>query len=343
MPTTRFGYCLPIFASPGVALFRTPAYEHLDPEQTLALGVLADGLGYDSLWVADHLMLGRDDAILEGWTTLAALAGATKTAKLGMIHQANLPRHPALAAKMAATLDQLSGGRLIHFPDFGNNRREHLAYGLPWPHDTDARIARFLEALDLTIALWTTDTPLDHTGAHYHTASAICRPKPAQRPHPPIWLGEAHPTMLDATARLAQGWNTTPVSLADLNVRLDALRAACESAARPYDDIEKSLEIQIFIAPDRPTLRDRLRQIVALAPPDQSPDPALAAYLAGDTDDLPPFIQETWLAGTPDEVAARIDAYAAAGISHFMLWFLDAPAETGLRHFASDVLPRYRP
>ncbi len=342
MPTILFGYCLPIFAAPGVALFRTPGYAHLDPGVTLALGVLADELGYHSLWVADHLMLGQDDAILEGWTTLATLAGATRHAKLGMIHQANLLRHPALAAKMAATLDQLSGGRYIHFPDFGNNRREHLAYGLPWDDDTDARITRFLEALDLTLALWSSDTPLDHAGPYYRTTAALCRPKPVQRPHPPIWLGEAHPTMLDAVARLAQGWNTTPVSLTDLRQRLDALRAACVAAGRPFAEIEKSLEIQILIAPDRAALRDRVRDIVALAPPDQVPDPALAAYLAGDTDDLPPAMRETWLAGTPDEVAARIDAYAAAGISHFMLWFADAPSDDGIRLFASNILPRFR-
>jgi alkanesulfonate monooxygenase SsuD/methylene tetrahydromethanopterin reductase-like flavin-dependent oxidoreductase (luciferase family) len=341
MPGIQFGYCLPIFAAPGVGLFRTPAYVNLDPQATLALGVLADSLGYDSLWVADHLMLGQDDAILEGWTTISALAGATHSAKLGMIHQANLLRNPAVAAKMAATLDQLSGGRLIHFPDFGNNRREHIAYGAPWPDDADARIAQFMEALDLTIALWAADGPVDHEGQHYQTIGAVCHPQPVQRPHPPIWLGEAHPTMLDATARLAQGWNTTPATLEDLGTRLSALQAACERNGRPYDEIEKSLEIQILIAPDRETLRERLRLIVALTP-DTEPAPDLTAFVAGETDDLPQVIQETWLAGTPDEVAGRIDAYVAAGIAHFMLWFVDAPGDVGLRLFASEVMGRYR-
>ena len=341
MPGIQFGYCLPIFAAPGSRLFRTPAYALLDPQASLALGVLADSLGYDSLWVADHLMLGQDDAILEGWTTLSALAGATGTTTLGMIHQANLLRNPAVAAKAAATLDHLSGGRLIHFPDFGNNRREHLAYGAPWPEEIDERIAQFLEALDLTIALWTADTPVDHDGHYYRARGAVCRPHPLQQPHPPIWLGEAHPTMLDATARLAQGWNTTPVSREDLGARLNALRAACERHDRPYDEIEKSLEIQILIAPDQNALRDHLRLILALTP-DTTPDPDLSAYVSGESDDLPKTIQETWLAGTPDEVAGRIDAYIAAGISHFMLWFVDAPGDAGLRLFASEVMGRYR-
>ena len=113
----QFGFCLPIFAYPGSRFFRTPAYPALNPADTLTLGVLADTLGYDSLWVADHLMLGRDQAILEGWTTLSALAGATRRARLGIIHQANLFRPPALTAKMTATLDQLSDGRFIFFTD----------------------------------------------------------------------------------------------------------------------------------------------------------------------------------------------------------------------------------
>ena len=96
----------------------------------LTWGKRAEELGYDSLWVADHLMLGKDEAILEGWTVLSALAGATTRAKLGMIHMAHYFRHPSLTAKMAATLDQISGGRLIHFLDCGYQRREYVDYGL---------------------------------------------------------------------------------------------------------------------------------------------------------------------------------------------------------------------
>ena len=73
----QFGFCLPIFAAPGLGLFRTPGYPALDTATTMALAARAEALGYDSLWGADHLMLGEDDAILEGWTTLAALAGRT--------------------------------------------------------------------------------------------------------------------------------------------------------------------------------------------------------------------------------------------------------------------------
>ncbi|MCB0089969.1 MAG: LLM class flavin-dependent oxidoreductase, partial [Caldilineaceae bacterium] len=106
MHPIQFGFCVPIFASPGGRLFRTANYAALDASVTMRMAQEADALGYDALWVADHLMLGQDNAILEGWTTLAALAGATRRARLGLIHQAHFFRQPALTAKMAATLDQ---------------------------------------------------------------------------------------------------------------------------------------------------------------------------------------------------------------------------------------------
>lgn len=93
-------------------------------------------------------MLGRDEAILEGWTTLCALAGMTQRAQLGVIHYNNAFRHPALTAKMAATLDQISGGRYIHFIDYGNQPREFLAYGLHPDDAVEDRIAQMVEGLE---------------------------------------------------------------------------------------------------------------------------------------------------------------------------------------------------
>src|SRR5260221_8409382 len=102
MRPIQFGFCVPIFAWPGGGLFRTPNYPELSTANTMSLAQTADKLGYDSLWVADHLMLGKDQAILEGWTTRACLAGSTRRGKLGIIHQGHFFRHPAVAAKMIA-------------------------------------------------------------------------------------------------------------------------------------------------------------------------------------------------------------------------------------------------
>ncbi|MGH2560070.1 MAG: LLM class flavin-dependent oxidoreductase [Thermomicrobiales bacterium] len=355
MVNVKFGFCLPIFASPGINLFRTPSYAKLDARTTIDLGRIADELGYDSLWVADHLMLGQDDAILEGWTVLAALAGVTTRAKLGMIHQANYFRHPALAAKMAATLDQISGGRLIHFLDCGYMGREYVSYGLPWQDDLTQRIADLVEATELIVRLWTTDDPVTHDGPTYRVTGAVCAPKPVQRPHPPIWFGEATPGVLDACARYGQGWNTTPVPIAELRRRLTALREACERNGRSFDEIEKSLETQILVAPDRDTLRERLRGMIELAATGQglpaeiqpyldryAEHADLAAFVNGATDELPRKMADDWIIGTPDEVAERIRAYMAEGISHFMFWFMDAPRQDGMRLFADEVAPRFR-
>ena len=113
--TLKFGYCVPAFAMPGPDLFRVPNVARIENVDVLGNARDAERLGFDSLWVCDHLMLGRDKAVLEGWTTLAMIAGATTKAQLGLIHQANLFRMPQIAAKMMSTLDLLSGGRFIHF------------------------------------------------------------------------------------------------------------------------------------------------------------------------------------------------------------------------------------
>jgi alkanesulfonate monooxygenase SsuD/methylene tetrahydromethanopterin reductase-like flavin-dependent oxidoreductase (luciferase family) len=352
----QFGFCVPIFACPGENLFRTPNYPALDAATTMDLARRADALGYDSIWVADHLMLGQDEAILEGWTVLAALAGATRRAKLGMIHQALFFRSPALSAKMAATLDQISGGRLIHFMDCGYLRREYVNYGLPWDDDVATRAASLAEATELILALWSAEEPLTWRGATYHVADAICAPKPVQRPHPPLWFGETTPGVLDACARFGQGWNTTPVSLPELRRRLELLEEACRRAGRQRSELELSLETQILVAPDRQTLRARLKEMADLArtttsglPAEIRPfidnyvdDPAFEAFVSGTSDAVPARLAETWVVGTPDEVEQRLRAYVAEGITHFMLWFMDAPRQDGLALFASEVIPRFR-
>ena len=148
--------------------------------------------------------------------------------------------------------------------------------------------------------------------------------------------------MLNTCARYAQGWNTVPVSIAELRARMALLAAACEQVGRPFQELEKSLEIQVLIAPDVAALRRQLQGIIHKAPAGQTPDAELAAFIDGSADRLPPYMAETWLAGTPDEVTARVRAYVDEGIRHFMLWFVDAPEQEGLRLFAEQVMPRYR-
>ena len=342
----QFGYCVPIFAWPGGGLFRTPNYAALDVNVTMLNARRADSLGYDSIWVADHLMLGKDQAIMEGWTTLSAIAGATTRSKLGIIHQGHFFRYPSVAAKMIATLDQISSGRFIYFADTGTRIGEHQAYGLNYPENVEERMADFLEGLELTLKLWQTSEaqPLTFDGRFHHVKDAVCTPVPFTKPHPPIWFGEANPITFDAVARWGQGWNSVPVGLTTMKQRMDLLRAACLKRNRAFDEIEISYEVQILIAPTRAAVREKLRAMLALtAPGGETPQDAdFRAFVSGESDEYPRYLTDTGLVGTPDEIKSQLQNYIAIGISHFMLWFVDAPDIDGMQLFMEQVAPVFK-
>ena len=346
MRPVQFGYCVPIFAMPGGALFRTPNFPTLDCHLAVRTAKLADSLGYDSIWVADHLMLGKDQSILEGWTTLSAIAGMTTNAKLGLIHQGHYFRTPALAAKMIATLDQISGGRFIFFADTGLGMNEHGAYGLHFPQNSEERIIEFLEGLDLIIRLWQSseERPLSFAGEYYSVNNAVCKPSTVTQPHPPIWFGEANELILDAVARIGQGWNSVPVGLGVMHDRLDALRAACHRVGRSYDELEISYEIQILIAPTRAAVREKLLAILELTPESSATpqDSDFIAFVSNASDEYPRYLTETGLVGTPHEVQIQLQRWGDIGVSHFLLWFMDAPDTEGMHLFMEEVIPRYR-
>jgi alkanesulfonate monooxygenase SsuD/methylene tetrahydromethanopterin reductase-like flavin-dependent oxidoreductase (luciferase family) len=335
----KFGFCVPVFANPGSAFFRTPAATTLDPRAAVDAAVEAEVLGFDSVWVADHLMHGFDDAIMEGWTTLSVIAGRTSRIKLGTIHLAQLFRAPAIAAKMAGTLDALSGGRLIFFYDCGWQDAEVRAYGLEWPPEEE-RIARMDEGLDLIEALWTAHEPVDFRGRYFATAGAVCRPGPVQQPRPPIWLGEARSaTWLDAIVRHADGWNSTPASPAQLRTRLDALRAAGDRAGKDIGRLELSLEIQVLIAPTEAEVKSIARRIAALPTSRRGAPRADVLSALEATDDRPlSAVVDDWLVGTPEAITRQLRTYEQLGITHFMLWFLDYPSLEGMRLFSERVL-----
>jgi alkanesulfonate monooxygenase SsuD/methylene tetrahydromethanopterin reductase-like flavin-dependent oxidoreductase (luciferase family) len=343
MHPVRFGFCVPSFSSPGGRMFRTPNVPALDSQAALHSAQLAEALGYDSIWVADHLMLGQDQAILEGWTTLAAIAGCTRRAKLGLIHQAHFFRQPALAAKMIATLDQISGGRFIYFADTGTRAAEHYAYGLNYPDAMEERMPDFLEGLELMLQLWQSSEagPLTYHGRYYHVKDAVCSPPPVTQPHPPIWFGEAHPLTLDACARLGQGWNSAPVGLAEMQLRLSALRAACQRTGRSFDDLEISYEAQVLIALSREGVREKLKLMLDLTPlgAETLADDDFLAFVTGQSDTYPRALTDAGLVGTPDEIKDQLRAYIDLGATHFMLWFMDAPHEEGVRLFIDQVAP----
>jgi F420-dependent oxidoreductase-like protein len=171
--------------------------------------LLAEDAGWDHVWSYDHLVaVGRADTapIFEGWTLVAAMAATTRRIRMGLLVTGNLYRHPAMLAKIAATVDQLSGGRLEVGIGAGWNEPEFQMLGMPFPPIRE-RIERLDEACQVLKLLWTTDRP-SFDGVHYQLRDAIAQPRPIQLPHPPLWIGGSGPRRtLRVAARHADAWN----------------------------------------------------------------------------------------------------------------------------------------
>lgn len=341
--TLKMGYCVPAFAMPGPGLFRVPNVARIEDVDVLGKAREAERLGFDSLWVCDHLMLGREQAVLEGWTTLAMIAGATTKAQLGLIHQANLFRAPAIAAKMMSTFDLLSGGRFIHFFEAGMGRPEQVAYGLDWDDDHDARVAQLEEAIELIQALYASGAPIDFDGKFYQLKQAQLTPKPVQA-HIPVWLGEAFPPVIELAGRIADGWNTTPVTLTELARRLGLLDASLAKAGRSRAEVEISFETQILVAPDVATLRRKVGALVERMVETKSgePQPEVVDFVGGRADRLPEAMTGPWIIGTAEDAKARIVELRGQGVDHLMLWFMDAPDTDGMAFFMDETAPAFR-
>lgn len=345
----ELGFAVPIFANPGVPDFRTPNFEQLDWDVVAAAVLEAERLGYNSVWVADHMFLGRDGAILEGWTTLTALAGMTSTIRLGSIHLGNEFRHAPLVGKMAATLDYISGGRLEFFIDPGWRERELVAYGYEWEADRTVRASRVDEAIELIRLLWTGKT-VDYKGEHYTLDRAICTPVPVQRPGPRVWIGEAFDeATLDLIARHADVWNSMPAGLSVLEDKLARVEDACRSRGRDPSTLARTLETQVLIYDSRAeadVLFERFAELRDKYPSGEATADIVEFVattnpnLSGQTtvDDL----LDEFVIGTPDEVAEKLRAYAALGISEIMCWFMDFPDLRSMRRLATEVLPMVR-
>jgi F420-dependent oxidoreductase-like protein len=217
---------------------------------------IADEGGFDHVWDFDHLASigagGHERPVYEGWTLVAAMAASTKRIRFGTMVTGNTYRHPALLAKMAVTVDHLSGGRL----EFGIGAAwaeiEHQMYGI---EGLDHRVGRLRESLEAMISLWTKErTTLD--GRYYRFKDAIANPKPIQKPHPPIWIGAGGEQMIQLVARFADVWNSagagTPEEAAEKSRMLDD---ACRQAGRDPGAIRRSTQ-HVWDGRDRARLVD---------------------------------------------------------------------------------------
>ena len=169
----------------------------------------AEKSGFASFWVSDHFFGGPggtpDRNCLEAWTLLAALARDTTKIRLGVLVAAVQYRNPALQAKMAASVDHISDGRLEFGVGAGWKEDEYRAYGYDFPSPGD-RVDQLREGIEITERLWKDDRATFH-GKHYRIDDAVCAPKPTQRPRPPIWVGGEGPRVMRLAARYADGFD----------------------------------------------------------------------------------------------------------------------------------------
>ncbi|WP_250557481.1 LLM class flavin-dependent oxidoreductase [Pseudonocardia lacus] len=221
-------------------------------------------------WLFDHLMpIGgpADGPILEGWTLLSALAAQTTRLRLGLLVTSNRFRPPAVLAKIATTVDVVSGGRL----DFGIGagsrpsvpmaRREYDAHGLPY-HDAAHAVAALAEACTVIRRLWTADRPFDFHGAHVRLTGAFANPKPVQRPHPPIMIGGRASATLRVVAEHADLWNIPGGGdIDDLAARSALLDRYCADIGRDPATITRSIHLPVSY--ERPgDTRDKIAEAV---------------------------------------------------------------------------------
>ncbi|MFJ9242213.1 LLM class flavin-dependent oxidoreductase [Streptomyces sp. NPDC101776] len=218
-------------------------------------------------WLFDHLMpIGGDPdgPAFEGWTLLSALAAQTRWLRLGVMVTSNRFRPPAMLAKIATTVDIVSGGRLDFGigvgsrPDHPLARREYEAHGLPF-HDSAHALASLAEACTVIRRLWTEDEPFDFHGTHHHLTGAFGSPKPVQRPHPPILIGGRSAATLRVVAEHADLWNIPGGDIEDAVGRSALLDRYCAEIGRDPASITRSIHLSVSY--DKPeATRDAIRE-----------------------------------------------------------------------------------
>jgi len=268
--------------------------------ECLEITQAAEELGYQSVWVPDHYTATPDGLtpdihlpLLDGWTALAALAQATRRVRLGPLVASATFRHPGILAKLAATVDHVSGGRLELGLGGGWFELEHTSLGIPFP-GIGVRLRRLEETIRIVRALFTQEA-VDFEGEFFQLRGAVSEPKPLQKPMPPLVIGATgEKVALRNVARYADHWNTyCPAEW--YPAKLAALRRHCEAAGRDADSIHRSVMLPLYLEEDEAVGRK------------------LASWgrmvrAQGDA------VREWFLVGDEAEIRGRLDRFLALGV-----------------------------
>jgi len=284
----------------------------------------AESSGFDSFWVMDHFhqiqFVGTpDEPMLEGWTTIAALSGVTSKIKLGTLVTGNIYRHPSVLAKIGATFDVMSKGRLFMGIGAGWNEEEANAYGIPFP-STKERLKRLEEAVQIIKKMWT-EEKANFDGKYYKLQGAYCNPKPIQKPHPPIMVGgEGERETLRIVAKYANACNLFG-SPNTVKHKLNVLREHCKTAGRDYNEILKTKLSRVVIGKSRDEAERRLAELFEGTPHER--------------------IKEMSIYGTPEDVCQEIEALRDAGIEYLIVNFGAKYESEAVALFTDEVIRRF--
>ncbi|WP_460523419.1 LLM class F420-dependent oxidoreductase [Flindersiella endophytica] len=307
----KFSLYLPMGFGQELASFGDPieAYEVLTE-----LARTADEVGFETVWVLDHLhtVPPSQAYLFECWSTVAALARDTTRVRIGQLVTANAYRNPALQAKMASTIDVLSHGRFTFGIGAGWYEPEYTAYGYEY-HSAPDRLRQLREALQIIQSMWTRDETT-FEGRHYRVHGAINQPKGVQRPHIPILIaGGGEKVTLKLVAEYGDACNLIE-SPTGLQSKFGVLEQHCEAVGRPFQSIRRTATTVCILAESDEKAQERLPAGDRAMYPD---DPGLYALL-----------------GTPETVRKRIAAYEAAGVQELILNFCGSTNPEDVRTFA---------
>jgi alkanesulfonate monooxygenase SsuD/methylene tetrahydromethanopterin reductase-like flavin-dependent oxidoreductase (luciferase family) len=278
-------------------------------------------LGIGSLWLYDHLYGPGVPNIpsLEAWTLATALLSRTERLRVGHMVLCNQFRHPAVLAKMATTLDQISDGRLELGIGSGSIEDEHLRAGLPWGsfRERSERLGETLEILTQAFA----NQVVDFEGSHYAVRGMPIVPGPVQRPRPPIVVGGVgEKYTLPLVARFADVWNVPTYALGELEHKVTVLRSICAEIDRDPAEIVLSVEAVMALAPDQASLPE-------------------VAEVAERRFGGPGFgLREAGLVGTPGQIVHRIKEWESLGFGQIVLFTHDRASDATLDLLASKVI-----
>ena len=303
------------------------SYDGVGPEIVESLrrvAVEAERSNFDSFWVMDHFhqianVGASNEPMFEGWTTLGVIAGLTSKIRLGTMVTGIVYRYPSILAKIGATLDILSKGRLYMGIGAAWNAEESEAYGIHFP-STSERFRRLEEAVQIIRKMWTEDHA-SFKGEFYEIKNAYCIPKPIQKPYPPILIGgSGEKKTLKLVAKYADACNVFG-SPETVKRKFSILREHCRAVGRNYYDIVKTKLGAVVIDKDSDTLRRRVSEAFNKWPDEMR--------------------NEFVIAGNPDEVRRKIETFRDVGVDYMIVSFEPKRELESLRLFGEEISRRF--